>query len=124
MGKRVILFLSFLILSYSVKADYITAADLNYTCIGSGRYQFDLVVYAECGGTVDLSTRGDFSVTFYSRKLGVDAFFVVDKPLDKAQGEEVKIFCDSEITNCDAAAGPSAARGLFKFEYTGLPCDR
>ncbi len=113
--KLTFVMLTMLGVSNEVKADFITVADLEYTCIGSNRYAVTLTVYSECGAAIgDLQDQLNFELFLRSDNLSVGVPITVLKPFSDA-GEEVKIFCDQTVTNCTLGG---TERGIKRFTYS------
>ncbi|MFQ3574845.1 MAG: PKD domain-containing protein [Cytophagales bacterium] len=116
--KAKLLFLAFIFFSNLATANYITSAELTYTCVRDYVYSVKLVVYAECG-QFDLSTQGSYDLKVSSasanKELTLRLFKNLSKPLD---GEEITLYCPSQqaLTRCKPGG---TLRGIRKYEFIG-----
>ncbi len=96
--------------------DYLVSADLSYEANGNKTYTFTLTVYTECGSNFGLDANIGLPLDIKSEKLG-EEFEVSATKINT--GEEIKVLCDKEQSNCSNSSNPN--RGIKKFIFVSAP---
>ena len=110
--QKFLLIIVFLFTCLNGYSQVFTGAEIAYECLGGSTYRVNLTVYEEC--TSNITGLTEQSILLTSESLARELPQVT---LNKVSEENIKIYCDSELSNCEIGG---TKRGLVKIVYSGI----